>query len=612
MSDSSMLESTIVYLAAACVCVPLASRLKLGSVLGYLAAGCLIGPFGIGLVKDAESTLHFAEIGVVMMLFVIGLELDPNHLWKMRRAVFGGGALQLFAAALPLGLGALALGLPWQAALVVGFALGLSSTAVAMQTMAERNLSATPVGRTAFAILLFQDIAAIPLLALIPLLAAGQGGASEEHGWLGAVRGLGAIAAVFVVGRFLTRPLLRALVKTRLREVFSAFTLLLVLGTAVLMSSVGVSMGLGAFLAGVLLAGSEYRHALETDIQPFKGLLMGLFFIAVGMSIDFGLIAREPSFVLALVGGFQAVKVLSLRLIAGPLSVARRQRWLFGALLAQGGEFAFVVFGVARSSALLPGEWDGLLTLSVALSMALTPLLLIGHDRFLARPVKEQREADTIEDDGSQVIIAGFGRFGQIVGRLLLASGVKATVLDHNPEQVELLRRFDFRVYYGDATRLDLLEAAGAARAKLLVLAIDDPDTSVALVEAVREHFPSLEIVARARNVGHWSRLRSLGVRVVERETFESAVLVGRRALETLGVEPYDAHERANTFRRHNVRSLEEILPHWQDLEKRTNMARTAREELERQMERDRADVERHHGAKGWHSDSEALSDETA
>jgi glutathione-regulated potassium-efflux system ancillary protein KefC len=612
MSESSMLESTIVYLAAACVCVPLASRLKLGSVLGYLAAGCLIGPFGVGVVKDAEATMHFAEIGVVMMLFVIGLELDPKHLWKMRRAVFGGGALQLFASALPLGLGVLALGLPWQAALVVGLALGLSSTAVAMQTMAEKNLSATPVGRTSFAILLFQDIAAIPLLAIVPLLAAGPGGDTKSGGWLDAVQALGAVAAVFVVGRFLTRPLLRALVKTRLREMFSAFTLLLVLGTALLMSSVGVSMGLGAFLAGVLLAGSEYRHALETDIQPFKGLLMGLFFIAVGMSIDFGLIARQPLFVLGLVLGFQAVKVLSLRLIAGPLSVTPRHRWLLAALLAQGGEFAFVVFGVARSKALLPGEWDGLLTLAVALSMALTPLLFILHDRFLSPEVQEAREADTIEDEGSDVIIAGFGRFGQIVGRLLLASGVKATVLDHDPEQVELLRRFDFRVYYGDATRLDLLEAAGAARAKLLVLAIDDPDTSVALVEAVREHFPALEIVARARNVGHWSRLRSLGVRVVERETFESAVLVGRRALEALGVAAYDALERANTFRRHNVRSLEDILPHWQDLEKRTNMARTAREELEKQMERDRADTERQHGGRGWHSDADALAEKTA
>jgi glutathione-regulated potassium-efflux system ancillary protein KefC len=612
MSESSMLESTIVYLAAACVCVPLASRLKLGSVLGYLAAGCLIGPFGVGVVKDAEATMHFAEIGVVMMLFVIGLELDPKHLWKMRRAVFGGGALQLFASALPLGLGVLALGLPWQAALVVGLALGLSSTAVAMQTMAEKNLSATPVGRTSFAILLFQDIAAIPLLAIVPLLAAGPEGDTNSGGWLDAVQALGAVAAVFVVGRFLTRPLLRALVKTRLREMFSAFTLLLVLGTALLMSSVGVSMGLGAFLAGVLLAGSEYRHALETDIQPFKGLLMGLFFIAVGMSIDFGLIARQPLFVLGLVLGFQVVKVLSLRLIAGPLAVTPRHRWLLAALLAQGGEFAFVVFGVARSKALLPGEWDGLLTLAVALSMALTPLLFILHDRFLAPEVQDAREADTIEDEGSDVIIAGFGRFGQIVGRLLLASGVKATVLDHDPEQVELLRRFDFRVYYGDATRLDLLEAAGAARAKILVLAIDDPDTSVALVEAVREHFPALEIVARARNVGHWSRLRSLGVRVVERETFESAVLVGRRALEALGVAAYDALERANTFRRHNVRSLEDILPHWQDLEKRTNMARTAREELEKQMERDRADTERQHGGRGWHSDADALSEKTA
>jgi glutathione-regulated potassium-efflux system ancillary protein KefC len=605
-----MLESTIVYLAAAVVCVPLASRLKLGSVLGYLAAGCAIGPFGLGFVEDPEATLHFSEIGVVLMLFVIGLELDPAHLMSMKRAVFGGGALQLGACALPLGLGALALGLPWQAALVIGLALGLSSTAVSMQTMAEKGITSAPVGRSAFAVLLFQDVAAIPLLAVVPLLGAQPAGSTDARG-VAALKVAAAIVAVIVIGRFLTRPVLRALAKTGLREVFSAFTLLLVLGIAALMASVGISMALGAFLAGVLLAGSEYRHALETDIEPFRGLLMGLFFIAVGMSIDFGLLAREPLLVLLLIGGFQLFKLVALRLIGAPLGVARSERWLFAVLLAQGGEFAFVVFGAAQSAKLLPGEWNGLLTLAVALSMALTPLLLIVHDRALGRRQGKPREADTIDDPHAQVIIAGFGRFGQIVGRLLFASRVKATVLDHDPDQIELLKRFDFRVYYGDATRLDLLRAAGAERAKLLVLAIDDPDASVRLVAAAKENFPRLEIVARARNVGHWQKLRALGVRVVERETFESAVLVGRRALEVLGVRPYEARERADLFRAHNVRSLEAILPHWQDEEERTNMARSAREQLERQMEQDRADLERH-GGHGWHSDAPPRDEERA
>lgn len=605
-----MLLSAIVYLAAAVVCVPLASRAKLGSVLGYLAAGCLIGPFGLRIIRDPAATLHFAELGVVLMLFIIGLELDPKYLWTLRRAVFGGGALQLVSSAVPLGLGALALGLPWQGAMVAGLALGLSSTAVSMQTMKEKNLLTAPMGRTAFAILLFQDIAAIPLLALIPFLGE-RPESSSGPGWLPALKALSAIAAVVVIGRFLTRPVLRTLARTGLREVFSAFTLLLVLGIASLMASVGVSMALGAFLAGVLLASSEYRHALETDIEPFRGLLMGLFFIAVGMTIDFGLLVRQPLLVALLLLGFQVLKVLSLRVIAGPLGISSRQRWLFSALLAQGGEFAFVVFGVARSARLLPGEWDALLTLAVALSMALTPVLLIVHDQLLGRETKEEREADVIEDDHAQVIIAGFGRFGQIVGRLLFASGLKATVLDHDPDQIEFLRRFAFRVYYGDATRLDLLHAAGAARAKLLVLAIDDPETSLRVVDAVREHFPNLTIVARARNVTHWQELRSRGIKVVERETFEAAIVVGRRALEALGVRPYEARERADLFRRHNVKTLEDILPHWQNEAERTSMVRSAREQLERQMERDRAELDRQDGH-GWHADVEAADQERA
>ena len=610
MSEHVAIERALVYLAAAVVCVPLASRLKLGSVLGYLAAGVLIGPYGLRFVADPQSTMHFAEIGVVLMLFVIGLELDLDHLLKLRKAVFGGGSLQLAASALPLGLGALLLGLPWQAALVMGLALGLSSTAVSMQTMAERNLTAAPVGRTAFGILLFQDIAAIPLLALVPLLSAAEGEAGGARG-VAALKAILAIVAVVVIGRFLTRPVLRRLAKTGLREVFSAFALLLVLGIALLMASVGISMALGAFLAGVLLAGSEYRHALETDIEPFRGLLMGLFFIAVGMSIDLGLLAREPVFVVLLIVGFQALKLASLRLIGAPLGVAPSNRWLLAALLAQGGEFAFVVFGVAQSARLLPGEWDARLTLAVALSMALTPVLLIVHDRFLARPDKAKRETDTIEDASAQVIIAGFGRFGQIVGRLLFASGVKATVLDFDPDQIELLKRFDFRVYYGDATRLDLLRAAGAERARLLILAIDDPDASLRLVEAVKENFPHLEVVARARNVTHWQALRARGVAKVERETFESAILVGRRALETLGVRPYEARERADLFRNHNLRTLEAMLPQWQNEQERTNLARSAREQLERQMEEDRANLATESGH-GWHSEIEGADVERA
>lgn len=604
MNEHSTLLSLVVYLAAAVVCVPIATHLKLGSVLGYLAAGCVIGPFGFNVVPDPEATLHFAEIGVVLMLFVIGLELDPRHLWTLRRAVFRGGSLQLFSAAVPLGLAAYAFGLPWQGALVAGLALALSSTAVSMQTMGERNLLLTSVGRSGFSVLLFQDLAAIPLLALVPLLSNASQRAATPGLWP-VLKVLSAVLGVFVIGRFLTPPILRIVARTGQREVFSAFTLLLVLGIAGLMASVGVSMALGAFLAGVLLASSEYRHALETDIEPFRGLLMGLFFMAVGMSIDFGLIMREPLLIALLVLGFQAIKVLTLRLIAAPLNVMSRQHWLFAALLAQGGEFAFVVFGVARTARLLPGTWDARLTLTVALSMALTPVLLILHDRFLmrAKPVDE-READKIEDPHAPVIIAGFGRFGQIVGRLLFASGFKATVLDHDPDQVETLRRFGFPVHYGDATRLDLLHAAGAGHARLLVIAIDDPDTSVRLADAVLEHFPKLPIVARVRDVGHWQKMRARGLKIVERETFESAMLIGRRSLEALGVRPYEARERADLFRSHNIRTLEQMLPRWENEAERTSVAKSSREQLEQQMERDRLDVDQRSGH-GWHSEPE-------
>jgi glutathione-regulated potassium-efflux system ancillary protein KefC len=605
VSDSSMLVDAVVYLGAAVLCVPIAKRLRLGSVLGYLIAGCLIGPFGLRFVQDPASTLHFAEIGVVLMLFLIGLELDPKHLWTMRRAVFVGGAAQMAACAAAIFAGLLACGLPWQAALVAGLALALSSTAVCMQTMAERNLLPTALGRTSFAVLLFQDITAIPLVALVPLLADAPAEGGSSGSAVGLLRGVGAVVAVFVIGRFVTNPVLRVIARTGLREVFTAFTLLLVLGVAELMSRAGVSMALGAFLAGVLLAGSEYRHALETDLEPFKGLLMGLFFIAVGMSIDFALLADRPLAVLGLVLGFQLLKAAALRLVAGPIGVGSRQRWLFAAMLAQGGEFAFVVFGVARTASLLPGQWDSLLTLAVALSMALTPILLIVHDRALARAAAATpREPDTIEDQGGGVLIAGFGRVGQIVGRLLLASGKTATILDHDPDQIEMLKRFGFRVFYGDVTRVDLLEAAGAARAKVIVVAVDEIETSLEVIDLAREHFPKARLVARARNVPHYFELRTRGVDIVERETFESALQLGRRTLEALGVRAYEARERADAFRRHNKKMLEDLLPHMQDEAQRVALARSARDELERQFERDRAELEREHGH-GWHAERE-------
>jgi glutathione-regulated potassium-efflux system ancillary protein KefC len=557
------MRDALVYLGAAVVCVPLAKRAGLGSVLGYLIAGALIGPWGVRLVTDVGSILHFSEFGVVLMLFLIGLELDAKRLWQMRAPVFGGGGLQMLACGGLLTAAMIALGLAWQAALAAGMALAMSSTAIAVQTMSERNLLSAPVGKAGFAVLLFQDIAAIPLIALVPLLgAAGDAGGS---GWLAAGRAIAAIVGVIAIGRFLVRPVMRLIARSGVREVFTAFALLLVIGIAQLMSLAGLSMALGAFLAGVLLASSEYRHALETDIAPFKGLLLGLFFIAVGMSIDFGVVVSDPLRLALLLGGLLAVKSVALALIAPRLGVAAAQRWLFAALLAQAGEFAFVVFGVARQAQVLPAGWDALLTAAVALSMAATPLMVLAHDRLACRRASAGRLPDEITDESAPVIIAGFGRYGQVVGRVLFAQGVTATVLDHDPDQIDLLRKFGFKVFYGDATRLDLLHAAGAAKARLLVVAIDDVDESLALVDRVRAEFPSLAIVARARNVRHWLELAERGVEAIERETFESALRTARQALQSLGVEPYEAREIADLFRRHNLSSLRAMQPHFRD-----------------------------------------------
>jgi glutathione-regulated potassium-efflux system ancillary protein KefC len=593
--DQSPLVDALVYLAAAVLFVPLAARLRLGSVLGYLAAGCVIGPFGLGLVRDVESIGQLAELGVVLMLFLIGLELEPSRLWEMRKSVFGLGAAQMALSGAVLFGGGIAVHLPWRAALIAGLAVALSSTAIALATMKERGVVASTMGHAAFGILLFQDIAAIPLVGIVPLLSTeGQSSGSPA---MGIAKVVSAIVSVIALGRFAIQPLLRAIAKTGMREVFTAFALLLVMGIAELMHLAGVSMALGAFLAGVLLAGSEYRHALETDIEPFKGLLMGLFFIAVGMSIDFALLSQKPAFVLALVLGFVALKTVSLVALGRFAGLPSRQRFLFAALLSQGGEFAFVVFGVARAARVLPGNWDKVLTLAVALSMALTPLLVIGADLLEKRATKEtEREADAIEADDAPVIIAGFGRFGQIVGRLLFASGLKATVLDYDPDQITMLRRFGFRIFYGDATRLDLLHAAGAEHAKVIVDAIDDVASSLRLVDLVRQHFPRVTIVARARNVAHYYELRNRGVQVIERELFEASLTAGRRTLEALGVHAYEARERADRFRRHNIALLEGLREGVTTEADRAARVLAARAELDRQFQLDREEIERLEG----------------
>jgi glutathione-regulated potassium-efflux system ancillary protein KefC len=591
------MREALIFLAAAVVCVPIAVRLRLGSVLGYLIAGALIGPWGLRFIADVESTQNLAELGVVLMLFTIGLELDPRRLAAMRMNVFGGGAFQLAVSGIVLGAALAAIGLPWQAALVGGLSLALSSTAIAVQAMTQRGEINTPTGRAVFGILLFQDIAAIPLIALVPLLGHVEKAGSASL-WVLVGIAVATVTGVIIIGRHLIRPALRLIARLGIRELFTAFALLLVIGVAELMSLAGLSMGLGAFLAGVLLASSEFRHALESDIEPFKGLLLGLFFITVGMTIDFGLLASQPAMVALLLAGFLALKIASLWIVARVIGIGAREWLRFAFLLSQGGEFAFVVFGVARDARVFSADWEGLLTIAVALSMATTPLLLLAFDRLWARRAQPAREADAIEEAGP-VIIAGFGRFGQIVGRLLLANDVRAVVLDKDPDQVDTVRKFGYRVFYGDATRLDLLESAGARNARLLVNAIDDVNDSVALVDRVRANFPGLPIVSRARNVSHYFELKLRGVSVVERETFESALKAGRAALEALGVDRFRAKELADAFRRHNIASVDATLPFYQDEARRLSMAKAGREELEQQFARDRERFEKEHGG-GW------------
>ena len=591
------MKEALIFLAAAVVCVPIAARLGMGSVLGYLFAGAIIGPWGLKLIPEAESAAALAELGVVLMLFVIGLELEPKRLVEMRKQVFGGGALQLGLCGLALGAALALLGLPWEASVVAGLALAMSSTAVAIQAMTERNELPTPTGRAAFAVLLFQDIAAIPLIASVPLLAHAATAGSQPL-WQRMLLAGAAIAGVVFIGRYLTRPLLRVIAGVRIRELFTAFALLLVLGVAELVSLAGLSMALGAFLAGVLLADSEFRHALEAVIEPFEGLLLGLFFISVGMTIDFGLLASHPAKVLGMLAGFLGLKIAALWLTARLLGIARTERWLFAFILSQGGEFAFVVFGSAQLAGVLSAQWAALLTIVVALSMMATPLLLIAHDRWICRRAETERQPDTIDASGP-VIIAGFGRFGQIIGRLLLANDIRPVVLDHDADQVESLRKFGYRVFYGDATRIDLLRAAGVAKARLLINAIDGVEDSIALVDRVRTYYPDVKIISRARNVSHYLELKLRGVEVIERETFESALKAGRAALEVLGMDRYRAREMADLFRRHNLSTVESQLAVYKDETRYLAAARAGREELERSFARDRERFEKQQGS-GW------------
>jgi glutathione-regulated potassium-efflux system ancillary protein KefC len=604
MEHTSWLTGTLVYLGAAVIAVPLAKFLGLGSIIGYLGAGILIGPWGLKFVTDPQDMLHFAEFGVVLMLFLVGLELEPRRLWSLRKPIFGWGSVQLFGSATLMLAAAVLAGVDWRLALVAALGLGMSSTAIGLGVLNERNLMGTTSGQSVLSVALLQDVAAIPILALVPLLATSQVEASGG-GWLGAAKAIGVIAAIVLGGRLLLRPALRWIARSDTPEIFTAASLLLVVATAALMQVVGLSMALGAFLAGVLLAESEYRRELETDIEPFKGLLLGLFFIAVGMSIDFAVVIQQPGLVALVVVGFLVLKAAVLWAMCRTMPIPLQERPVFVILLAQGGEFGFVVFQTAAGAGVIDAATSSLLVAAVAISMLLTPLLLVAADRWLAPKLasRGQTKMDEIsEPQDAPVIIAGLGRYGQIVGRMLFANGITPTVLDHDAEQIEALRKFGWLAFYGDATRLDLMRTAGAHKAKVLVLAIDDVEQSVEVATMVREHFPQLTIVARARNVTHYFQLRELGVTMIERETFDSALMSARSALEVLGWQPHQARNLALRFRRHNIDQLEKLAPHRKDQAKLIAAAKQGRQQLEELFAQERKEAEERRVRAGWSS----------
>jgi glutathione-regulated potassium-efflux system ancillary protein KefC/glutathione-regulated potassium-efflux system protein KefB len=583
----SLLLEAVIYLVAALITVPISRKLGFGSVLGYLAAGIIIGPFGLGFIKDAEHILHFAELGVVFLLFVIGLELQPSRLWVLRRMVFGLGSAQVIISAGLIAVIGYFFGLGLNAAVLVGFILALSSTAFVLQLLAEKKELTTTHGRAAFAILLFQDLAVIPLIAIIPMfgVAAGQG---FDLG--GFVIAIAIIFGLIVGGRYLLRPVLKIAARTQLPEIFTATALLVVIGAALLMTAAGMSMVLGAFIAGMLLADSEYRHELEADIAPFKGLLLGLFFIAVGMSVNLGLLIQQPGTIMLIVACLMAAKAAVLFPLARLFGICdTKGATSLAAVLSQGGEFAFVLFAIVARHQILATDVIEQLILAVAVSMLLTPLVYLLNQYFVSRlEVIEEPEYDQMEDQQHAVIIAGFGRFGQIVGRLLTIVGHQFTALEIDMTQVDVVRKYGNVVHYGDASKVDLLRAAGADHARLFVLAIDDIEASVKTARTVTRHFPNLTIVARARNRRHEYHLMDLGIKHIFRETFLSSLAMSEQVLVGLGFEEEEVDRLMTTFRDKDEQLIREQHAVQHDEEQLIQTARDTARELELLLRSDR------------------------
>jgi len=607
---SSVFVQAFIYLAAAVIAVPLAKRLGLGSALGYLLAGVMIGPYLLGLVgTEGQDVMHFAEFGVVLMLFLVGLELEPSVLWRMRVPILGLGGSQVIITTAVIGLAAYLLGLPWQSALAIGLILSLSSTAIVLQTLSEKGWLKTDAGEGGFSVLLFQDIAVIPILAVLPFLALGAGLPAQEDpdghggaalsGWLQAVMILGVVGAIVLGGRFLTRPVFRWIAETRSQEVFISTALLLVIGITLMMNFVGLSPALGTFLAGVVLAESEYKHELESNIEPFKGLLLGLFFISVGASIDFGLVLESPDLVFGLVLALIAIKLAILLGLGKVFKLALADNLMFAFILAQGGEFAFLLFSFATQNQVIDRDLANLLIVVVVLSMMATPLVIIVYERFI-RPrfvgcvsaPESGAESGDIHSDDHPVIVAGYGRFGQIVSRMLQADGIQTTLLDHDAGQIEMTGRFGNKVFYGDASRVELLRAAGAAQARLLIIAIDDREKAVGMVNTAHQYFPGMKVLARAYDRSHAYQLMAAGADAITRETFGSALIMGESALQLLGYDAAHAYSLMRTFRRHDESGLKKLYDVWGDDKAYGLRIKQNIEDLEKVLKNDSKDVQ--------------------
>jgi len=599
MHGQDVFIQVVIYLSAAVISVPIAKRLGFGSVLGYLLAGIIIGPFVLKLVgAEGDDVMHFAEFGVVLMLFLIGLELKPFLLWKMRRSIFGLGGLQVLGTTVVIAAVAMLFKQNLLQGIAIGLILALSSTAIVLQSLAEKGQLKNEAGQGSFSVLLFQDIAVIPILAILPLMAnqvdlgnlvsleaAHETGVAALPGWQQLLIILGVVAVIIIGGRYLARFVFRFIASTGLREIFTAFALLLVIGIAVGMNAVGLSPALGTFLAGVVLADSEYRHELESDIEPFKGLLLGLFFIAVGSSINFSLLLERPGIIIGLLGLLIVVKFSILFGLGRIFKLRSGQDWLFSFSLAQAGEFAFVLISFSTQNAILSPEVSGILLIVVALSMLVTPLLLIINER-LVQPAfsksENEKEADEIDESDHPVIIAGFGRFGVVLGRFLRACGIQATILDNNPNNIQVLRKFGFKVYYGDASRPDLLEAAGAAEAKVMIIAVDEREKISGMVEFVRRKYPQLKIFTRAVDVSHSFELIDHGVAGLRRDTYDSSIALGVQALSELGFKKYQAERSARAFKYHDEEVMTELQKLWKgDKKKYFTEARKFSEQLE-------------------------------